>query len=60
MKLYHTIFYYATDFIAVMQENPVQRSTFCLHSMPQAASKLCPAAAKKNIRALFLGKQAHW
>ena len=22
MKLYHTIFYYATDFIAVMQENP--------------------------------------
>ena len=24
MKLYHTIFYYATDFIAVMQENPAQ------------------------------------
>jgi len=36
MKLYHTIFYYAMDFIAVMQENPVQVSTFYPHSMPQA------------------------
>jgi len=53
MKLYHTIFYYATDFIAVMQENPVQISTFCPHNMPQAASKLYPAAAKKKYPGRF-------
>lgn len=60
MKLYHTIFYYATDFIAVMQENPVQISTFCPHNMPQAASKLYPAAAKKKYPGRFFSaKQIH-
>jgi len=59
MKLYHTIFYYATDFIAVMQENPVQRSTFCPHNMPQAASKLCPTAAKKKYPDVFSARQVH-
>ena len=42
MKLYHTIFYYATDFIAVMQENPLQRSTFFI----QTGSPLTRSAAR--------------